>query len=42
MKSMVLPVMVWPVPEPGVKVPAIPRVPLEGRTLPKLLNVRLP
>ena len=41
-KLMVLPVIVWPLPEPGVKVPATPMVPLEGSTLLKLLSVRLP
>ena len=43
LKSIVLPVMVWPVAMPPVlKVPAMPIVPLEASTLVKALKVRLP
>ena len=42
LKSIALPVMVWPVAVPGVNVPEIAMVPVEERTLLKLLKVKLP
>ena len=42
LKSMVLPVMVCEVAVPGVNAPATAMVPVEDRTLSKLLKVRLP